>query len=54
MRNKFRDMQDTIEARNDEIASLNSALIRIKNSVMSENSSAAKVSRDFLFCLLFP
>ena len=54
MRNKFRDMQDTIEARNDEIASLNSALIRIKNSVMSENSSAAKVCREFLFCLLFP
>jgi hypothetical protein len=43
MRNKFREMQDVIDSKEDEVAVLNSALMRIKTSVISENSSASKV-----------
>lgn len=52
MRNKFREMQDIIDSKDDEVVHLNSALARIKNSVTSENSSAAKVV-TFTLCLSF-
>lgn len=48
MRNKFREMQDLIDRKDDEVAQLNSALTRMKYAMTSENSSAAKVKSIFL------